>query len=89
MISVNLFSSVLEYPEQPPAIDWNSFKALVSDKSVVDRLEKSYKAFTVPYPKTSLALDVDAQQRLTEDRNKIRMKYNLEAIEEAKELVRS
>lgn len=79
--------SVLDNPEKPPSIDWNSFKALVGDKSLIDRLEKSYNAYAVPYPKTNLSQSVDAQQRFVTAKYKARIQNNLQAIEEAKEMV--
>ncbi|XP_074605485.1 ATP synthase subunit d, mitochondrial-like [Brevipalpus obovatus] len=44
---------VAQYPENPPAIDWNKYKSSVTNKEVVSKLEASYKAAmsAMPYPK--------------------------------------
>ncbi|RWS14675.1 ATP synthase subunit d: mitochondrial-like protein [Dinothrombium tinctorium] len=57
---------MMSYPENPPPIDWNAYRATIANKSVVDELEKSYKAVSVPYPKDTLSATVDEQEKEAE-----------------------
>ena len=73
--SENYLRKAQEFPEAPPAIDWNAMKATISNKAVVDKLEASYKAALskIPYPEDTLAASIDKMEK--------------ESIESAKEMI--
>lgn len=48
-------------PEKPPEINWEQYKKLVQDKSLVDKMQSAYEKFKVPYPSDTLTAQVDKQ----------------------------
>lgn len=56
--------AVLANPENPPKIDWASYKKLVS-ASLVDTFQQKYDALKVPYPADNVSASIDAQAKET------------------------
>lgn len=52
---------VLTNPAQPPKIDWEEYKKLVPVPGLVEKLQKQYEAFKVPYPEDKYSAEVDKQ----------------------------
>lgn len=76
-------------PETPPALNFAAVKSQVSDPSLVDAIEKSYKAAlgSVPYPKDTKSHEVDAQEREQMELANMVDQQNQRDIKEADELV--
>ncbi|GAB6025885.1 hypothetical protein CHUAL_011860 [Chamberlinius hualienensis] len=53
---------VLAQPENPPAIDWTSYKKSLSP-AFVEQFEKQYAALKVPFPTENVTPQVDEQER--------------------------
>nr|AAY66872.1 ATP synthase D chain [Ixodes scapularis] len=58
---------VFSYPENPPPIDFAMYRSRLSNPALVDQFEKSYKSFTVPFPKEHLTPQIDAEERQAKD----------------------
>ncbi|XP_070380051.1 ATP synthase subunit d, mitochondrial [Dermacentor albipictus] len=54
---------VLSMPENPPPIDFAMYRAKLGNPALVEQFEKSYKAFSVPFPKEHVTPDIDAQEQ--------------------------
>ncbi|OTF83778.1 ATP synthase subunit d, mitochondrial-like protein [Euroglyphus maynei] len=52
----------LSYPENPPEINFNEYKTRVSNKDLVQKLEQAYKSLKIPYPKNTVASEIDQQE---------------------------
>jgi len=53
---------MLSYPETAPQIDWAYYRKNITAASVVDQLEKSYKALNIAYPKDNVTEQINAQE---------------------------
>ncbi|GBP48381.1 ATP synthase subunit d, mitochondrial [Eumeta japonica] len=61
---------VMAHPEVPPKIDWDGYRKVMPVAGLVEKFQKSYESFTVPYPKDTLSDKVD--QQWTELQGKIK-----------------
>lgn len=52
----------MAYPENPPEINFNEYKARLSNKDLVQKLEQAYKSLKIPYPKNTVAAEIDQQE---------------------------
>uniref|UniRef100_G3MRM2 ATP synthase subunit d, mitochondrial n=1 Tax=Amblyomma maculatum TaxID=34609 RepID=G3MRM2_AMBMU len=80
---------VLSLPENPPPIDFAMYRARLGNPALVEKFEKEYKAFTVPYPKEHVSPDIDAQERAAKEEVEAFILESKERIENyKKELAR-
>ncbi|XP_011869541.1 PREDICTED: ATP synthase subunit d, mitochondrial-like [Vollenhovia emeryi] len=50
-------------PETPPKIDWAYYKKNVLVSGLVDKFQKEYESFKVPYPADKYTSDIEAQEK--------------------------
>lgn len=50
-------------PETPPKIDWAYYKKNIAIPGLVDKLQKEYESFMVPYPADKYTSLVEAQEK--------------------------
>ncbi|KAL6259421.1 hypothetical protein P5V15_009344 [Pogonomyrmex californicus] len=50
-------------PETPPKIDWAFYKKNISVPGLVDKFQKEYESFKVPYPIDKYTSEVEAQEK--------------------------
>lgn len=74
-------------PETPPEVDWNTYRAQISNKEVVSQLESAYKALKIPYPKDAVTPMIDQQEKDCQVTVQEFCKQSNAKIEEAKVLV--
>uniref|UniRef100_A0A023G4M7 ATP synthase subunit d, mitochondrial n=1 Tax=Amblyomma triste TaxID=251400 RepID=A0A023G4M7_AMBTT len=80
---------VLSLPENPPPIDFAMYRARLGNPALVEKFEKEYKAFTVPYPKEHVSPEIDAQERAAKEEVEAFILESKERIENyKKELAR-
>uniref|UniRef100_A0A646QE72 ATP synthase subunit d, mitochondrial n=1 Tax=Hemiscolopendra marginata TaxID=943146 RepID=A0A646QE72_9MYRI len=64
-------NKALSLPENPPKIDWAAYRKSIATAGIVDKFEKEYSAFKVPFPKENVMSQIDdqerAQQKMVED----------------------
>lgn len=64
MSILRLYYRMNAYPEVVPKIDWAFYKKYITTSGLVDKFQKEYEAFSVPYPAdkyTSLIEDEEKQ----------------------------
>ncbi|KMQ97682.1 atp synthase subunit mitochondrial [Lasius niger] len=50
-------------PETPPKIDWAYYKKNIALSGLVDKFQKEYESFTVPYPADKYTSQIEAQEK--------------------------
>ncbi|XP_050447174.1 ATP synthase subunit d, mitochondrial-like [Cataglyphis hispanica] len=50
-------------PETPPKIDWAYYKKNITLSGLVDKFQKEYEAFVVPYPADKYTSQLEAQEK--------------------------
>lgn len=58
-----LYYRVTANPETPPKIDWAFYKKNVPIVGLVDKFQKEYEAFKVPYPADKYTSLVEAKEK--------------------------
>uniref|UniRef100_A0A8C5WLZ3 ATP synthase subunit d, mitochondrial n=1 Tax=Leptobrachium leishanense TaxID=445787 RepID=A0A8C5WLZ3_9ANUR len=61
--SDTIAAKLTSLPENPPAIDWAHYRAVVAKAGLVDEFEKKYKALSVPEPKDTQSETINAQEK--------------------------
>ncbi|KAH8036508.1 hypothetical protein HPB51_000773 [Rhipicephalus microplus] len=80
---------VLSMPENPPPIDFAMYRSRLANPALVEKFEKSYKAFSVPFPKEHLTAKIDAQEQAAKEEAAAFISESKSRIEEyKKELAR-
>ena len=79
---------VLSNPEKPPEVDWNNYKANITNKDVVTKLEAAYKSLVqqVPYPQDTISSQIDDQAKQAKAEYKLLCQISNEKIKECEEL---
>ncbi|KAK5642098.1 hypothetical protein RI129_008265 [Pyrocoelia pectoralis] len=74
-------------PENPPAIDWASYKTRVPVKGMVEDFQRQYEALKVPYPPNPKVAELDALEKETKaDIEKFKRESTARAEEYKKQL---
>lgn len=50
-------------PETPPKIDWAYYKKNIALSGLVDKFQKEYESFAVPYPADKYTSQIEAQEK--------------------------
>ncbi|XP_071578061.1 ATP synthase subunit d, mitochondrial [Temnothorax nylanderi] len=50
-------------PEAPPKLDWAYYKKSIPIPGLVDKFQKEYESFKVPYPADKYTSEVEAQEK--------------------------
>lgn len=50
-------------PEAPPKIDWVYYKKNIALSGLVDKFQKEYESFAVPYPSDKYTSLIEAQEK--------------------------
>lgn len=51
-------------PETPPKIDWAYYKKNIAQPALIDKLQKEYESFKVPYPVDKYTSLVEVQEKM-------------------------
>ncbi|KAH0947456.1 hypothetical protein HN011_006433 [Eciton burchellii] len=51
------------HPESPPKIDWAYYKKNISVSGLVDKFQKEYESFKVPYPVDNYTSQIETQEK--------------------------
>jgi len=51
-----------EHPE-PPKIDWAYYRKNISASGLVDKFQKEYESFKVPYPTDNFTSQIESQEK--------------------------
>jgi len=51
------------HPESPPKIDWAYYKKNISTSGLVDKFQKEYESFKVPYPADNYTSQIETQEK--------------------------
>lgn len=76
-------------PENPPEIDWNSYKSQIANKEVVSQLQTGYSSLKIPYPKDAVTPLIDQQEKDCQVTVQDFCKQSNDKIKEAEALVSS
>lgn len=50
-------------PETPPKIDWAYYKKNIPVPGLVDKFQKEYESFKVPYPADKYTSEIEAREK--------------------------
>ncbi|XP_036148331.1 ATP synthase subunit d, mitochondrial isoform X2 [Monomorium pharaonis] len=50
-------------PETPPKINWSYYKKSIPVPGLVDKFQKEYEAFKIPYPEDKYTSEVEAEEK--------------------------
>lgn len=50
-------------PEAPPKIDWAYYKKNIMVAGLVDKFQKEYESFSIPYPVDKYTSEVETQEK--------------------------
>lgn len=50
-------------PEVPPKIDWAYYKKNIALAGLVDKFQKEYESFAIPYPADKYTSQLDGQEK--------------------------
>ncbi|XP_076649619.1 ATP synthase peripheral stalk subunit d, mitochondrial [Halictus rubicundus] len=70
-------------PESPPKLDWAYYRKNIKTPGLVDKFQKEFEAFKVPYPVDKYTAEIEAQEKKEEE---AMAKFRLEADEMIREL---
>lgn len=51
------------YPEAPPKIDWTFYKKNIATPGLVDKFQKEYETYSVPYPADNYTSLIEAKEK--------------------------
>ncbi|XP_065066369.1 ATP synthase subunit d, mitochondrial-like [Rhopilema esculentum] len=58
----NLRSGLTSIPDKPPTIDWDFFAKTIAKPGLVETFKKQYEALSVPYPKDTESVKIEAHK---------------------------